>query len=63
MASRASVAPINNAVYGKLTAEELEDVFGDVNEHPNDLIVDGMRRLNDKYIALKKVGEVRVFRT
>ena len=45
-------------IYGHLTSEELEDVFGDVHDHPNDLIVDGMRKLNDKYIALRKVGEV-----
>ena len=57
-ASRTSVAP-NNSVYGNLSSEELDDVFGDVNEHPNDLVIDGMRRLNGKYIALKKVGEVR----
>lgn len=45
-------------IYGHLTSEELEDVFGDVHDHPNDVIVDGMRKLNDKYIALRKVGEV-----
>jgi hypothetical protein len=57
MASSGSMAP-NQSVYGHLSPEELDDVFDDVNGHPNDMIVDGLRRLNDKYIVLRKVGEV-----
>jgi hypothetical protein len=57
VATRGLLAP-NQSVYGHLSPEELDEVFEGVNEHPNDMIVDGLRRLNDKYIVLRKVGEV-----